>query len=115
MWRRNARGWDLNAKWRHPSGDFYDHDAYCAKDEAGNVLLDAEPAHGESDRILAPASQSAGSTGKTHHPGRGRHPRETLQHLMASLMVRQQVFIEKFGTDCRNGRCRRRRWSRPDT
>ena len=98
VWRRNARGWDLNAKWRHPSGDFYDHDAYCAKDEAGNVLLDAEPAHGESDRILAPGITSLGlKYGKDTPSGvEVDTPRETLQHLMASLMVRQQVFIEEF-------------------
>ena len=98
---RNARGWDLNAKWRHPSGDFYDHDAYCAKDEAGNVLLDAEPAHGESDRILAPSIKSLGlKYGKDTPSGvEVDTPRETLQHLMASLMVRQQVFIEEFLAD----------------
>ena len=83
---------------RHPRAAFYKHDAYCEKDEAGNFLLNAEPAHGESDGVLAPSITSLGLKYGIDTPSGVEvdMPRETLQHLMASLMVRQQVFIEKF-------------------
>ena len=97
VWRRNERGWDLTAKWRYPAAAFFSMDAYRAKDDSGAVLVDAEPAHAEFDRELAPA---IGRLVLKHDadalPGvKTDIPRTALQRLMMTLMAREQTIIDE--------------------